>query len=208
MDSLLITLTVVGVTAAGAPLVITLTALTRRTPMPAPSVLAISVAALGGSAALLAVRHGPGLVLVTAPMLLLGAAAAIVDVLEQRLPNMLTVSVLLTGLATVATDAMLMSDLTVALRGVAGGATALTMMTIARFARPDAIGWGDVKLAVGLGCYLGWAAWQALYIGLFSWWFLIAASALIGLATGLLRRTDPVPYGPAMVLGTVLALAV
>lgn len=208
METMLITLTVVGVTAAGAPLVITLTALTGQAPRTAPSALALSLAALGGSAALLAVRHGPGLVLVTAPMLLLGIAAAVVDVVEQRLPNMLTGSVLLTGLATVAIDAMLMSDLTVAVRGVAGGAIALTMMTIARFARPDAIGWGDVKLSAGLGCYLGWAAWQALYIGLFSWWLLIAASALIGLGTGLLRRTDPVPYGPAMVLGTLLALAV
>ncbi len=140
-------------------------------------------------------------------MLILGGAAALTDVRELRLPNRLTGPLLLLALITLIAAAVHARDPGVALRGLAATAAGTTMMGIARAVRPAAIGWGDIKLATSLSCYLGITSWQATYAGLLLWWVLIAVLAALALITGVLRRTDPLPYGPAMLAGTMLAIA-
>jgi len=68
------------------------------------------------------------------------------------------------------------------------------------------MGWGDIKFAPSLAAPLAAVSWSTLYVGVLSWWVLIAVLAGLGLLTGVLRRRDPMPFGPAMLLGTALAL--
>lgn len=67
----------------------------------------------------------------------------------------------------------------------------------------EALGWGDVKLMVGAAAFLGWPlAWAALLLG-----------SLLGLPCFLLYRRlrggawgEPAPFGPALVLGCLIAV--
>ncbi len=65
---------------------------------------------------------------------------------------------------------------------------------------PVAMGFGDVKLAAVLGALLGW---QAFLVALL---LAVVAGALGGIAARLAGGERVVPFGPALVLGGVLAL--
>lgn len=65
---------------------------------------------------------------------------------------------------------------------------------------PVAMGFGDVKLAAVLGALLGW---QAFLVGLL---LAVVAGALGGVVVRLSGGDRVVPFGPALVLGGVLAL--
>ena len=64
------------------------------------------------------------------------------------------------------------------------------------------MGGGDVKLALGIGLWLGWeaaivAVWTAFLVG-----GMIAAALLI---TGRRGRRDPLPFGPCLAVGGALS---
>ena len=67
------------------------------------------------------------------------------------------------------------------------------------------MGMGDVKLAAVMGLYLGGAVAVALLVGL-------VAGGTVGVALiarhGLAARTHPLPFGPFLALGGVVALAI
>ena len=67
----------------------------------------------------------------------------------------------------------------------------------------EGMGMGDVKLLAMLGAFLGWkATLLTLLLGAFS-------GAMIGLTliiTKLIKRNEPIPFGPFLALGAVLAL--
>jgi prepilin signal peptidase PulO-like enzyme (type II secretory pathway) len=65
------------------------------------------------------------------------------------------------------------------------------------------IGFGDVKLAAPLGLLMGW---PVVWIGL---WLATVVGAVIGVAlvaTGKARFGKPIPFGPFLIIGTLLAL--
>ena len=122
------------------------------------------------------------------------AALSCYDVRQRRLPNALTVP----GAAVILLAA------TVAGRGVAAlaGAVALAALyLLVHLLAPEAMGAGDVKLAIGLGGLAGCFGVEV--------WFLAALAAplltaLLGLA-GRLRGAATVPHGPSMCLATAAA---
>ena len=62
----------------------------------------------------------------------------------------------------------------------------------------DGLGGGDVKLAAGLGVWLGWessiiAVWIAFILG--------GIAAILLLVTGRKKRRDGIPFGPFLALG-------
>jgi leader peptidase (prepilin peptidase)/N-methyltransferase len=67
----------------------------------------------------------------------------------------------------------------------------------------EGMGMGDVKLLGMLGAFLGWkATLLTLLLGAFS-------GAIVGLTlilTKLIKRSEPIPFGPFLALGAVLAL--
>lgn len=136
-------------------------------------------------------------VLGTACALLALVAAAVVDVVQQRLPNVIV------GSAAPPVAFTLVAAWEPSLvRSVATGALLMAVpLLVTHLATPSGMGFGDVKAGLVLGAALGLVDGQlallALVVGL-------AAGALWGLT----RRARAVPLGPALVLGAIAALAV
>jgi leader peptidase (prepilin peptidase)/N-methyltransferase len=68
------------------------------------------------------------------------------------------------------------------------------------------MGFGDVKLALLLGLYLGWLGWSSLAVGAFAGFLL---GGIVGAALMLARRAGRktrMPFGPYMLAGAFLAV--
>jgi leader peptidase (prepilin peptidase) / N-methyltransferase len=170
-----------------------------REPWPA------ALAALAGIGAAFAARSWFELVAFAA--LGLGCAWLIlVDLSVKRLPDLLvgpSFAALLIGLFLAAADDGTWERLGRAL--IAAVALFIAFLVLA-VVRPADLGLGDVKLAAPLGLFLGWFGWGILVAGAllsFAVAGVVAAILLIARRAG--ARSD-MPFGPAMVLGTALAV--
>ncbi|WP_176921463.1 prepilin peptidase [Pseudonocardia oroxyli] len=153
----------------------------------------IVAAEVGGSATSLALL---------ASVAVFGGAAMIVDVTELRLPNRLvaaqSVAVVLAVSVTGGADPNALIRAAVAAAAMGMVATGLL------FVVPTAFGWGDVKILPSLAAataFLGWRC-TALTVGLSGLLLLVSA-----VTAALNRPGGDVPYGPALVLGTLAGVA-
>jgi leader peptidase (prepilin peptidase)/N-methyltransferase len=93
-------------------------------------------------------------------------------------------------------------------RALLGGLVLFAVYLVLALINPAGLGGGDVKLAGVLGMALGWFGWGPVAVGGFAGFFL---GALIGGSTMLVgragRKTE-IPFGPFMIAGTYLGLAV
>ncbi|WP_170165589.1 prepilin peptidase [Agrococcus jenensis] len=122
-------------------------------------------------------------------------ALARIDVAERRLPNALTVPLLLLG-AAAATVRVAQGDLA-SLAALACGLVLLAM------AVAGGMGMGDVKLGLALALATATLGWAAPLTGL-------AASVVLGGVAGaaaLVAGRRTVPLGPALLLGNAIAAA-
>jgi leader peptidase (prepilin peptidase)/N-methyltransferase len=69
------------------------------------------------------------------------------------------------------------------------------------------MGRGDAQLAVAIGGCLGWLGLTVVVTATIAAVLLAAGHVLTGMATGRLARRDPVPFGPYMLLGALIAVA-
>jgi leader peptidase (prepilin peptidase)/N-methyltransferase len=136
----------------------------------------------------------------------LGVLLALVDLGAQRLPDPLTLP--FAGLAlTLLGGAAFVPEHAGEWRTAAYGALALGGFYFLFFLiRPVALGFGDVKLAVGLGAVLGWYGWGALYLGTFAGALIGSAYTLVVAARGRAVRGQLVALGPFMIAGAYVAL--
>ncbi len=84
-----------------------------------------------------------------------------------------------------------------------GVTTALPIFAMWYFSRGRAMGFGDVKLSVGIGIFLG------VYMGVSALWYAFVLGAIYGLVLMALRKAgakSEVPFGPFLILGFLLAL--
>ena len=143
-----------------------------------------------------AVRIVLGLLLVTALV-----PITLIDLDLRIIPNRITGPAAVAALVAVAVlDTDFLVEAIVA--GIAGGGFFL----IAALLYPRGLGMGDVKLAALLGLYLGWIGWDAVAIGAAGGFVIQAAVALSLLATRRIGLRGELPFGPAMLLGAVLAI--
>jgi leader peptidase (prepilin peptidase)/N-methyltransferase len=157
---------------------------------PGPTETTALTAAIGVVAAF--VVHGSRPVAVLLPLVLLGPAAAVVDAYEGRLPDLLTGPLLGATLLIAAASG---SD---GARGIAVAAVVTVLAALATVMVTDALGWGDVKLVPTLAIVLGHQG--ALLAGL------VAVVLLVGVTAAVVSVRDRhaiVPYGPALVFGTI-----
>jgi leader peptidase (prepilin peptidase)/N-methyltransferase len=80
---------------------------------------------------------------------------------------------------------------------------ALFFLAIILISREKLMGWGDFKLAILMGLFLGW---PKILIALFFSFFL---GAIIGIGLVLAKKKNfksEIPFGPFLVFGTFLAL--
>lgn len=173
-----------------------------------PPVLAVEVvtaAALG----LLAARIHPALVLAATCWLAVCAVPlAFVDAATQRLPDRLT------GPAWAGTAVLLLAaaassgDWSRLGRALLGGAVYAAFCAVLFLISPSGIGPGDIKLAASLGTALAWLGWATLAGGMLAGFLLGACYGITLLARGRAGRKTQIPFGPFMIAGTFLLLAI
>lgn len=124
---------------------------------------------------------------------------------HQIIPNVITFPGIALGLLSAAT--VLAGGFMNALWGaVLGGGLLYAVAILSEwFLKKEGMGLGDVKLLAMIGAFLGWkAVLVTIFVG-------ALAGSLIGLALmglHLKRRGDPIPFGPFLALGAVIALLV
>lgn len=129
----------------------------------------------------------------------IGVALAVIDWRTRTLPDAITLPAYpITALALLPTGELS--------RALAGGAVLAAVYGVLWFARPDAMGFGDVKLAGLIGMAGGALGWQALVVAAFAGQLLGAFYALALLLTRRGNRHTQFPFGPFMLLGAFATL--
>ena len=153
-------------------------------------------------ASLLAVAVGPSPLL---PAYLLAAVPglllAMIDLRCLRLPDRLVAA--LAVLAGVPLAVLRSERLGTAL--AAAGLVLVAYGILALLPR-QGLGLGDVKLAAALALILGFAGWPAVLTGLLAAHLINGPVAVFLLVTGRAGRRRPIPFGPALLAGALLAI--
>ncbi|MEV5552671.1 A24 family peptidase [Nonomuraea wenchangensis] len=135
------------------------------------------------------------------PFAVIGVALAVIDWRTTILPDALTLPAYpITALALWPAGELP--------RALAGAAALTALYGLLWFARPEAMGFGDVKLAGLIGLNAAAAGWPAWVAAAFAGQALGALYALALLATRRGTRHTQFPFGPFMLMGafTVLCL--
>lgn len=180
--------------------------ITRLDISPRPPALAagaVTALLLGG----LAARVHPALVLAAACWLAACAVPlACTDLAVQRLPDPLT------GAAYAGTAVLLLAAAAVGgtwsalVRALLGGLALAGFYLLLMVISPSGMSLGDVKLAASLGTLLAWFGWRLLLAGGFAGFLLggvFAGALLVSRRAG---RKQPIPFGPFMIAGAILAV--
>ncbi|MET8867146.1 A24 family peptidase [Nonomuraea sp. NPDC004580] len=162
---------------------------------PAPGAVELTCAAV---VVVLAWRAGPPY----ACFAVIGTALAVIDWRTCTLPDAIT----LPAYPIMALALLPTGELAGAL---AGGAALIAVYGVLWLVRPDAMGFGDVKLAGLIGMACGTLGWEAVAAAALAGQVLGALYALVLLLTGRGTRHTQFPFGPFMLLGafTTLCLA-
>jgi leader peptidase (prepilin peptidase)/N-methyltransferase len=135
--------------------------------------------------------------------LVLGA----VDLASHRLPDRVTYPALAVSVVALLADAAVLGSWGAFVRALAAAAAAFAVAYGVAAMSPTALGFGDVKLLGLLGLLLGWFGWGVLLAGVFLG---LLTGALVSLALLATRRAGwrtALPFGPPLMVGAVLALA-
>ena len=127
-----------------------------------------------------------------------GLLLALIDLRCLRLPDRLVGAVAI--LAGVPSAVLRPERIGPAL--VAGGLVLTAYLVVALLPR-GGLGLGDVKLAAVLATILGFAGWPAVLVGLV---VPHVINGPIALALLLTRRGRPIPFGPALLAGALIAV--
>jgi len=125
-------------------------------------------------------------------------SVSVVDLRERRIPNRLTYPTMFVCIALVITGAP-------ATPALVGAAVFSTTLLVPHLLRPDAMGFGDVKLALILGFAIGWVAagWSEAVVAV-GW--TVALSSAVGLVGAAVWRRRSIPFGPALSIGSTITI--
>jgi leader peptidase (prepilin peptidase) / N-methyltransferase len=137
-----------------------------------------------------------------------GVALGIVDVAQHRLPNRIVYPSYLAGMVLLAVAALARGEWSAYARALVAAAALLVVFLLLALAAPNALGLGDVKLAGLLGLYLGYLGGGQLALGFVAGVLFGALAALLLLAARRAGWRTEFAYGPALLAGALLAVAV
>lgn len=138
----------------------------------------------------------------------IGVALTLIDLDTFRLPDVIVlpsypvVAVLLGGAA------LLEGRPEVLLRMLLGGLALFLFYFLLKLAYPAGMGLGDVKLAGILGMGLAWLGWGSLVVGGFAAFVLGGLFSVVLVLGRRAGRKSRVPFGPWMLAGATVGLAV
>jgi leader peptidase (prepilin peptidase)/N-methyltransferase len=133
---------------------------------------------------------------------------ASVDLASHRLPDRVVYPAVSVCTAALAADGALLGSWPALLRAALAAAAAVAVAGLGWLVSPAGIGLGDVKLLGLLGLVLGWLGWGVLLAGVFLG---LVAGALTSVVLVAARRAGwrtALPFGPPLLLGAVLSVAV
>jgi leader peptidase (prepilin peptidase) / N-methyltransferase len=140
-----------------------------------------------------------------------GAGTAVVlgavDLLCHRLPDRVVLPAYGMCAAALLADAAVLGTWGAFVRAVLAAVVSFAVGAAAAAVSPDGFGFGDVKLLALLGLVLGWFGWGVLMTGVFLG---LLSGALVSLALLATRRVGwrtAIPFGPPLLAGAVLVLA-
>jgi leader peptidase (prepilin peptidase)/N-methyltransferase len=138
-----------------------------------------------------------------------GAAVVLgaVDLASHRLPDRVTFPAAVVCAAAFLVDAAVLGSWGAFVRALLAAAAAFAVAYGAAAISPEGLGFGDVKLLGLLGLLLGWFGWGVLLAGVFLGLLTGAAVSLALLAGRRAGWRTALPFGPPLMLGAVLALA-
>ena len=137
-----------------------------------------------------------------------GAVLAAVDVQTHLLPARFTYPLAATITVALLTAAILGGDFPSLLRAMTAAVVVGGIWLSIRVICPPAMGMGDVRLAAVTGGLLGWVGWTAVWDGQLLIVFLAGITAIgVRIAgRGPVGGRAEIPVGPAIVVGSLLAL--
>ncbi len=136
-----------------------------------------------------------------------GVVLGAVDLAVHRLPDRVTIPAYAAVATALLVDAVALGTWPALLRALLAGAAAFGGAAVAAVLSPRGLGFGDVKLLGLLGLVLGWVGWGALLAGVFLGLVTGAAASLTLIAAGRAGWRTALPFGPPLLVGAVLALA-
>ena len=167
----------------------------------------VFAAASAVACAALAVAVGPrpelGVWLLAVPVALLLAG---VDRAVNRLPDILTLPLAFGTAALLGVASLLPGAAGSWTRALLGGLVLGAAYGVLFLIQPNAMGFGDVKLALALGVALGWYGWGALLTGAFLGFLAGAVYGTALVLRGRASRSSALAFGPFMVLGALAGL--
>lgn len=137
----------------------------------------------------------------------IGAALAIVDIRTHRLPNRLVALAGASGLVLLIGAAVTGGSIHALLRGVLAALVLLIAYLALRMLSAGGVGGGDVKLAAVIGLHLGWLGWGSVVVGTLAGFMLGGVFATGMLLTRRAERRTAVAFGPWMIAGAWVAIA-
>lgn len=135
-----------------------------------------------------------------------GVTLAAVDARTRRLPDALVLPSYPVVLVLLAAAAPFAGAWPL-LRGVLGMVTLFVLYLVLALVNPAGLGFGDVKLAGLLGLALARLGLEVFVVGTVAGFVLVALTGLGLLVTGRATRTTAVPFGPFMLAGALLGIA-
>jgi leader peptidase (prepilin peptidase)/N-methyltransferase len=136
-----------------------------------------------------------------------GVVLGAVDLAVHRLPDRVTFPAYAVCAGALTVDAAVLGSWGALLRAVGAAAAAFGLAALLAAVTPEGLGFGDVKLLGLLGLVLGWIGWGVLLAGVFLGLLTGALVSLVRLAVGRAGLRTAVPFGPPLLTGAVLALA-
>ena len=141
-----------------------------------------------------------------------GVALVLTDIDHKRIPNRILfpgiiVGAVLLTIGAVGDGADAGGGLEPFIRAGAGGAAYFTGLLVLALIARGGFGFGDVKLAILLGMFLAYQSWGVLATGVLLAFLLGGLQAILLLVTGIKGRKDPIPFGPPLIAGALIALA-
>lgn len=131
-------------------------------------------------------------------------AVTLIDCKEYRIPNKsIVIGLCIKGLITILEIAFYSFALEEFVLEIIAAVLLCCISMTCRIFMKNSLGAGDVKLFVVMALFLGWEEiWSAVFFSLTS--FLVIAMAVI--VTKKKTKKDKIPLGPALAIGTSLAL--
>jgi leader peptidase (prepilin peptidase)/N-methyltransferase len=182
------------------------TAVLKKTYGPSTPLVALTTALLCAAlAAATDTRPEVAVWLLLAPV---GVLLAVVDFRVQRLPDVLTLPLAAAALALLGLVALAPEHTgdwpSAALGALALGAGYFVLFLI----NPGGMGFGDVKLALGVGAVLGWYGWATVMVGTLAGFLLGALYGGALVVAGRAGRKTAIPFGPFLIAGAFLGVLI